>query len=117
MEKVKVTLPDGSVKEYDAGTTVEDVAYSIGSGLGRDAVAGVVDGKKVDANYPIEEDVELSIITIDSDEALEILRHTASHIMAQAVKRLYDNIQVAIGPAIDDGFYYDFNLDETINDE
>ena len=117
MEKVKVTLPDGSVKEYDAGTTVEDVAYSIGSGLGRDAVAGVVDGKKVDANYPIEEDVELSIITIDSDEALEILRHTASHIMAQAVKRLYDNVQVAIGPAIDDGFYYDFNLDETINDE
>ncbi|SDK32521.1 threonine--tRNA ligase [Halanaerobium congolense] len=117
MEKVKVTLPDGSVKEYDAGTTVEDVAYSIGSGLGRDAVAGVVDGKKVDANYPIEEDVELSIITIDSDEALEILRHTASHIMAQAVKRLYDNVQVAIGPAIDDGFYYDFNLDKTINDE
>ncbi|PXV62583.1 threonine--tRNA ligase [Halanaerobium congolense] len=117
MEKVEVTLPDGSVKEYDAGTTVEDVAYSIGSGLGRDAVAGVVDGKKVDANYPIEEDVELSIITIDSDEALEILRHTASHIMAQAVKRLYDNVQVAIGPAIDDGFYYDFNLDKTINDE
>ncbi|TDP27024.1 threonine--tRNA ligase [Halanaerobium congolense] len=117
MEKVKVTLPDGSVKEYDAGTTVEDVAYSIGSGLGRDAVAGVVGGEEVDANYPIEEDVELSIITIDSDEALEILRHTASHVMAQAVKRLYDNVQVAIGPAIDDGFYYDFNLAETINEE
>lgn len=117
MEKVKVTLPDGSVKEYESGTTVEDVAYSIGSGLGRDAVAGVVDGEEVDANYPIEEDIELSIITIDSDEALEILRHTASHVMAQAVKRLYDNVQVAIGPAIDDGFYYDFNLDETINEE
>ncbi|CCU79428.1 Threonyl-tRNA synthetase [Halanaerobium saccharolyticum subsp. saccharolyticum DSM 6643] len=117
MEKVKVTLPDGSVKEYDAGTTVKDVAYSIGSGLGRDAVAGVVDGEEVDANYPIEEDVELSIITIDSDQALEILRHTASHVMAQAVKRLYDKVQVAIGPAIEDGFYYDFNLEETINEE
>ncbi|MGM0499992.1 MAG: threonine--tRNA ligase [Bacillota bacterium] len=117
MEKVKVTLPDGSVKEYEAGTTVEDVAYSIGSGLGRDAVAGVVNGEEVDARYPIEEDVELSIITIDSDEALEILRHTASHVMAQAVKRLYDEVQVAIGPAIDDGFYYDLNLEATINEE
>lgn len=117
MEKVKVTLPDGSAKEYEAGATVEDVAYSIGTGLGRDAVAGVVDGEEVDVYYPIEEDVELSIITIDSDEALEIIRHTTSHIMAQAVKRLYDDVQVAIGPAIDDGFYYDFNLSETLNEE
>jgi threonyl-tRNA synthetase len=117
MEKVKVTLPDGSVKEYDAGTTVEDVAYSIGSGLGRDSVAGVVNGEEVDAYYPIKEDVELSIITINSDEALEIIRHTTSHVMAQAIKRLYDKVQVAIGPAIDDGFYYDFNLKETINEE
>jgi threonyl-tRNA synthetase len=117
MEKVKVTLPDGSVKEYDAGTTVEDVAYSIGSGLGRDAIAGVVDGKEVDAYYPIEKDVELSIITIDSDDALEIIRHTASHVMAQAVKRLYDDVQVAIGPAIEDGFYYDFDLEESFNQD
>ena len=117
MEKVKITLPDGSVKEYDAGTTIEDVAYSIGSGLGRDAVAGVVDGEEVDVYYPIEEDVELSIITIDSDQALEIIRHTASHVMAQAVKRVYDNVQVAIGPAIEDGFYYDFNLEETISED
>lgn len=116
MEKVKVTLPDGSVKEYDAGTTVEDVAYSIGSGLGRDAIAGVVDGKEVDAYYPIEEDVELSIITIDSDDALNIIRHTTSHVMAQAVKRLYDDVQVAIGPTIEDGFYYDFNLEENFNE-
>ena len=117
MEKVKVTLPDGSFKEYDSGTTVEDVAYSIGSGLGKDAIAGVVDGKEVDVYYPIEEDVELSIITIDSDDALEIIRHTTSHVMAQAVKRVYDNVQVAIGPAIEDGFYYDFNLDETISED
>ncbi len=117
MEKIKVTLPDGSVKEYDAGTTVEDVAYSIGSGLGRDAVAGVVDGKEVDAYFPIEDDVELSIITIDSDDALDIIRHTTSHVMAQAVKRLYDNVQVAIGPTIEDGFYYDFDLDESFNQD
>jgi threonyl-tRNA synthetase len=117
MEKVKVTLPDGSVKEYDAGTTVKDVAYSIGSGLGRDAIAGVVDGKEVDASYPIEDDVELSIITIDSDDALEIIRHTASHVMAQAVKRLYGDVQVAIGPAIEDGFYYDFDLEESFNQD
>ena len=117
MEKVKVTLPDGSVKEYEAGTTVEDVAYSIGSGLGRDAIAGVVDGKEVDASYSIEEDVELSIITIDSEDALDIIRHTTSHVMAQAVKRLYDNVQVAIGPTIEDGFYYDFDLEESFNQE
>ncbi|SIR54046.1 threonine--tRNA ligase [Halanaerobium kushneri] len=117
MENVKVTLPDGSVKEYEPGTTVKDVAYSIGSGLGRDAIAGIVNGQEVDASYSIEEDIELSIITIDSDDALEIIRHTTSHVMAQAVKRLYDNVQVAIGPAIDDGFYYDFNLDETFNEE
>ncbi|RAK06678.1 threonyl-tRNA synthetase [Halanaerobium saccharolyticum] len=117
MEKVKVTLPDGSVKEYDVGTTVEEVAYSIGSGLGRDAIAGVVNGKEVDAYYPIEEDVELSIITIDSDEALDIIRHTTSHVMAQAVKRLYENVQVAIGPTIEEGFYYDFNLEENFNED
>ncbi|RCW85969.1 threonyl-tRNA synthetase [Halanaerobium sp. DL-01] len=117
MEKVKVTLPDGSVKEYDSGITVKDVAYSIGSRLGRDAVAGVVDGKKVDADYKIENDVELSIITVDSEECLDIIRHTASHVMAQAVKRLYDDVKVAIGPSIEDGFYYDFDLEETFNQE
>ncbi len=117
MEKVKVTLPDGSVKEYDAGTTVEEVAYSIGRRLGKDAVAGIVNGDKVDTSFEIKEDIELSIITIDSEEGLDIQRHTTSHIMAQAVKRLYDNVQVAIGPTIDDGFYYDFDLDESFNTE
>lgn len=117
MDKVNVELPDGSVLEFDKGATVEDVAYSIGKGLGRDAIAGVVDGKKVDVYYEIEDDVKLSIITIDSDEGLEIIRHTASHVMAQAVKRLYDNVKVAIGPDIEDGFYYDFDLDESFNQE
>jgi threonyl-tRNA synthetase len=117
MDKVNVELPDGSVLEFDKGTTVEEVAYSIGKGLGRDAVAGVVDGKKVDAYYPIEDDVKLSIITIDSDEGLEVIRHTTSHVMAQAVKRLYDNVKVAIGPDIENGFYYDFDLEESFNQE
>ncbi len=117
MEKVNVELPDGSVLEFDKGTTVEDVAYSIGTGLGRDAIAGVVDGKKVDVYYKIEDDVKLSIITIDSEEGLEVIRHTASHVMAQAVKRLYDNVKVAIGPDIEDGFYYDFDLEESFNQE
>lgn len=117
MDKVNVELPDGSVLEFDKGTTVEEVAYSIGKGLGRDAVAGVIDGKKVDAYYPIEDDVKLSIITIDSDEGLEVIRHTTSHVMAQAVKRLYDNVKVAIGPDIENGFYYDFDLEESFNQE
>ncbi len=117
MDKVNVELPDGSVLEFDKGTTVEEVAYSIGKGLGRDAVAGVVDGKKVDAYYEIEDDVKLSIITIDSEEGLEVIRHTTSHVMAQAVKRLYDNVKVAIGPDIEDGFYYDFDLEESFNQE
>jgi threonyl-tRNA synthetase len=117
MDKVNVELPDGSVLEFDKGTTVEDAAYSIGKGLGRDAIAGVVDGKKVDAYYPIEDDVKLSIITIDSDEGLEIIRHTASHVMAQAVKRIYDNVKVAIGPDIEEGFYYDFDLEESFSQE
>ncbi len=85
--------------------------------MGKDAVAGIVDGRKVDTYYEIDEDVELAIITIDSEEGLDILRHTASHIMAQAVKDLYDDVSIAIGPTIDDGFYYDFDLEESISKE
>ncbi len=114
---VQITLPDGSTKEYEEKVTVEDVAYDIGRRLGKDAVAGIVDGNKVDTYYEIDEDVELAIITIDSEEGLDILRHTASHIMAQAVKDLYDDVSIAIGPTIDDGFYYDFDLEESISKE
>jgi len=114
---IQITLPDGSTKEYDEKVTVEDVAYDIGRRLGKDAVAGIVDGRKVDTYYEIDEDVELAIITIDSEEGLDILRHTASHIMAQAVKDLYDDVSIAIGPTIDDGFYYDFDLEESISKE
>ena len=114
---VQITLPDGSTKDYEEKVTVEDVAYDIGRRLGKDAVAGIVDGKKVDTYYEIDEDVELAIITIDSEEGLDILRHTASHIMAQAVKELFDDVSIAIGPIIDDGFYYDFDLEDSISKE
>ena len=114
---VQITLPDGSTKDYEEKVTVEDVAYDIGRRLGKDAVAGIVDGKKVDTYYEIDEDAELAIITIDSEEGLDILRHTASHIMAQAVKELFDDVSIAIGPIIDDGFYYDFDLEDSISKE
>lgn len=114
---IEITLPDGSTKEYEEKVTVEDVAYDIGRRLGKDAVAGIVDGKQVDTYYEIDEDVKLAIITNDSEEGLDILRHTASHIMAQAVKDLYEDVSIAIGPIIDDGFYYDFDLEKSISKE
>lgn len=117
MDKVIATLPDGSQKEYQSGITVGEVAYDIGKRLGRDAAAGMVNNKQVDLSYEIEENVDLSIITIDSKEGLEIYRHTLSHIMAQAVKRIYSDVKLAIGPNIEDGFYYDFDLEERISEE
>ena len=88
MDKVKITLPDGSKREYDKGITVSEIAYDIGKRLGKDAVGGTVDGNDVDTSYEIIQDVELAIITRDSEKGLDILRHTASHVMAQAIKRL-----------------------------
>ncbi len=114
---IEVTLPDNSVLEVERGKTVADVAYSIGSNLGDDAVAGLADGEKVDTYYELNEDCRLAIITIDSEDGLDILRHTASHIMAQAVKRLYQGVKIAIGPTIKDGFYYDFDLEENISQD
>ncbi len=117
MSKVKITLPDGSKREYESGVTVKEIAFDIGKRLGKDAVGGTVNGKDVDISYEIKEDVDLAIITRDSEQGLEILRHTASHVMAQAVKRLFDNVKIAIGPTIDDGFYYDFDLDYRFSEE
>ncbi len=115
MSKIKVELPDGSILSFDQAKTVKEVAYSIGKGLGRDAVAGVVDGQKVDADYLLEKDCSLNIITIDSKEGLDIYRHTTSHIMAHAVQRLYPDAKLAIGPVIEDGFYYDFDLKDSLS--
>jgi len=117
MEENKITLPDGSIKEIKAGATVEELAYSIGTGLGKAAVAGKVNGTLVDLKYNLNEDAEVAIITSDSPEGVNILRHTTAHIMAQAVKRLYGNVKLAIGPTIEDGFYYDFDLEERFSPE
>ncbi|MCK8825762.1 threonine--tRNA ligase [Fuchsiella alkaliacetigena] len=119
MEEVDVTLPDGSSLEFEAGITVKEVAFSIGPRLGKAAVAGVVDGEPVDLDYSLNEDVELEIITIDSEEGLEIYRHSVAHIMAQAVENLFgaDEVKLAIGPAIEDGFYYDFEVEENFSED
>jgi len=104
----KVTLPDGTVKSFDQSLSVADVASSIGSGLAKAALAGEVDGQLVDTSYVIEGDVSLVIITNKDDKALEVIRHSTAHLLAQATQQLYPKAQVTIGPVIDNGFYYDF---------
>jgi len=106
---IKVKLPDGSVKEYAAPVTVAEVAQSIGAGLARAALAGKVNGKLVDTSHRIESDAELAIVTERDREGLEILRHSTAHLLAQAVKELFPEAQVTIGPVIENGFYYDFS--------
>jgi threonyl-tRNA synthetase len=105
---ITLTLPDGSTREYAAGTTGLQVAESIGKGLAKAALAIELDGEQRDLSRPIDASAKLRIITGDSAEGLEIIRHDSAHIMAQAVKELYPDTQVTIGPAIEDGFYYDF---------
>jgi threonyl-tRNA synthetase len=105
---IEITLPDGSKRPFDHPVTVQDVAASIGAGLAKATLAGKVDGKLVDASFPINHNASLEIVTEKSPEALEILRHSTAHLLAQAVQRLYPGAQVTIGPVIDNGFYYDF---------
>ena len=107
-----VTLPDGSSRSYDHPVTVADIAADIGPGLAKAALAGKVDGTMVDTSYTIDDDAALAIITARNDEALELIRHDAAHVMAQAVQELFPGTQVTIGPAIEDGFYYDFAREE-----
>ena len=106
---MKVTLKDGSAKEYGEAKSILDIAYDISEGLGRAACAGEVNGKLEDLRTIIQEDCELNIITATDPKALYVIRHTASHVLAEAVKRLFPNAKVTIGPAIEDGFYYDFD--------
>jgi threonyl-tRNA synthetase len=112
-----VTLPDGSQRSYDRPVTIHDVAADIGPGLAKAALAGRVDGRLVDAGYLITGDVELAIVTAKDDAALELIRHDAAHVMAQAVQELYPGTQVTIGPAIENGFYYDFAREEPFTPE
>ena len=104
----QITLPDGSHRSFDHPVSVLDVANDIGPGLARATLAGRVDGKLVDASYTIEDDAELAIVTERDEDGLEVIRHSTAHLLAQAVKQLYPETQVTIGPVIEDGFYYDF---------
>ncbi|PQQ67932.1 threonine--tRNA ligase [Acetivibrio saccincola] len=114
---VKVTLKDGSVIEYKKGITAKEVAESISAGLARVALAAEINGEVKDLGYQINEDCSLNILTFDSEGGREAYRHTSSHILAQAVKRLYPDAKLAIGPAIDNGFYYDFDVDKPFTTE
>lgn len=107
-----ITLPDGSQREFDNAVSIMDVATDIGPGLAKATLAGMVDGEIKDASFIIENDAEVAIVTDKSEEALELIRHDAAHVMAQAVQELYPGTQVTIGPAIEDGFYYDFAREE-----
>ena len=111
---MKITLKDGSVIECEKGVSCLDIAKSISEGLARAAVAAAVDGKEVDLSYKPDKDCSLSLLTAKDERGLEVYRHSAAHVMAQAVKRLYKNAKFAIGPAVSNGFYYDIDFDKPV---
>lgn len=113
----KITLPDGSVRAFDQAVTVAEVAASIGAGLARAALAGVVDGKLVDTSALIDGDAQLAIVTDKDAAGLEVLRHSTAHLLAYAVKELFPEAQVTIGPVIENGFYYDFSYSRPFTPE
>jgi len=106
---VSIRLPDGSERQFDKPVTVADVAASIGAGLAKAALAGKVDGKLVDTSYLIDQNADLAIVTDKDADGLEVIRHSTAHLLAYAVKELFPDAQVTIGPVIDNGFYYDFS--------
>jgi len=114
---ITVTLPDGSQRQFDHSVSIFDVANDIGAGLARAALAGKVNGVLVDTSHIIDSDSDVAIITAKDDEGLDIIRHSTSHLMAQAVKQLFPDAQVTIGPVIDDGFYYDFSYSESLTED
>lgn len=117
MDQINIQFPDGNSKVFDKGTTTEDIAQSISPGLRKKAVAGKFNGQMVDLTRPLEEDGEIEIVTPGSDEALEVLRHSTAHLMAQALKRLYGDVKFGVGPVIEGGFYYDFDTEEKISSD
>jgi threonyl-tRNA synthetase len=114
---LKVTLPDGSHREFPGPVTVAELAASIGPGLAKAALAGKVNGRIVDTSFRIEQDAQVAIITERDPEGLEVIRHSTAHLLAQAVKQLYPEAQVTIGPVIEDGFYYDFAFKRGFTEE
>lgn len=117
MSTIAITLPDGTKRELPFGSTVADLAGSIGTGLAKAAIAGKVAGELVDLTTPLSDGCQVEIVTEKSPEALEIIRHSAAHLMAQAVKELFPKAKVTIGPAIENGFYYDFDMDTPFTPE
>ncbi|KGP90854.1 threonyl-tRNA synthase [Pontibacillus chungwhensis BH030062] len=116
-EAIQLTFPDGAVKEFSQGTTTEDVAASISSGLKKQALAGKYNGQLIDLRRPIPGDGSIEIVTIRDEEGIEVLRHSTAHLMAQAVKRIYGNVNLGVGPVIENGFYYDMDLGTSITPE
>lgn len=117
MDQINIKFPDGNTKVFDKGTTTEDIAQSISPGLRKKAVAGKLNGQLIDLTRPIEEDGDIEIVTPGTDEALEVLRHSTAHLMAQALKRLYGNVNFGVGPVIEGGFYYDFDMEESLSSD
>ena len=117
MDKISITFPDGNSSEFDKGITTEEIAQSISPGLRKKAVAGKFNGQMVDLTRPLEEDGSIEIVTPGSEEALEVLRHSTAHLMAQALKRLYGDVKFGVGPVIEGGFYYDFDTNAKISSD
>ena len=117
MDQINIQFPDGNSKAFDKGTTTEDIAQSISPGLRKKAVAGKFNGQMVDLTRPLEEDGSIEIVTPGSEEALEVLRHSTAHLMAQALKRLYGDVKFGVGPVVEGGFYYDFDMDEKVSSD
>ncbi|NBX88136.1 MAG: TGS domain-containing protein, partial [Bacteroidetes bacterium] len=114
---IHITLPDGSQREFPGPVTVAEVAASIGTGLAKAALAGKVDGKVVDTSYAIATNSQLSIITAKDADGLEVIRHSTAHLLAYAVKELFPQAQVTIGPVIENGFFYDFSFERPFTPE
>ncbi len=117
--EIEVNLPDGTIRRYQKGTTLAQIAGSISTGLGKNAVAGKIDGKLADLNCSIDQNSTIEVITLDSKEGLEICRHSAAHVMAQAIKRIYGDkaVKLGIGPVIADGFYYDIDIEKPLSSD
>ncbi|WNV78699.1 threonine--tRNA ligase [Bacillus atrophaeus] len=116
-DMVKITFPDGAVKEFAKGTTTEDIAASISPGLKKKSLAGKLNGQEIDLRTPINEDGTVEIITEGSEEGLQIMRHSTAHLLAQAIKRIYKDVKFGVGPVIENGFYYDVEMEEAITPE
>ena len=114
---IKVTLPDGAIREYEDGTRPHDIAVSISASLAKKALAAKVNGEMYDLMRPLEGDSDLALITARDPEGLELIRHDAAHVLAQAVQALYPETQVTIGPVVADGFYYDFARETPFSSE